>query len=632
MPTCSRSPIAAWKVYRLVLLAILGCSGGSHAHDASPAVTLVQDSREYRLGTRGDYHAIHTVRIHINDARALETARIQDFDFNARFERLELVAAYVQRPDGRRLRIRTSDVGTHPSWQAGAAVQYRDVRALRVVFNDLHVGDDIVVVTRQVSRPDQPFSKQFTVLVAPNAPVIHQGISLTIDAPAGLPLHARHTGFAAAAAVTSHGRTRYRWIGDGSGNPDPEPDAANESAFRAGLEVTSFASPSAAARAQAPAYRASARATPAITALAARLVRGVDDERGKALIIHRWVQERIRYQGMLFGREIWLPLHSAAQVLRRRAGDCKDHVVLMGAMLAAVGIASTPAQISWGLDLYTLPTVVHEGTFNHVITFIPSLNLYLDATNTHDDGRYLAWDQLDKVTLLIDTGEIGHTPASQSTTRAIDLTVAIAGDQTARFSHTVRGEGDDAGVLRRQYGRFAHNESIGWGDALLKQHGWHGRSTDQFGDTGQMSDSYTYRFQGSIDDFVPAGPAPEFAAASSLSDDIGRIAGIFSREQTRTQPRPCDASALREHATYTWPAGLDIDAVPADLDISNPVVRYAARYRRDGNSLSIDRHLEWGKAGSALCSAPEALEMAAAMLAIKHDTESRIRLKPAPPA
>jgi len=80
--------------------------------------------------------------------------------------------------------------------------------------------------------------------------------------------------------------------------------------------------------------------------------------------------------------------HAADTVLDNFYGDCKDHVTLLEAMLTAVGIESSPALINSG-NAYHLPTAPALGTINHVITYIPSLDLYLDPTAAQTEFGYL---------------------------------------------------------------------------------------------------------------------------------------------------------------------------------------------------------------------------------------------------
>ena len=71
--------------------------------------------------------------------------------------------------------------------------------------------------------------------------------------------------------------------------------------------------------------------------------------------------------------------HAATDVLALHYGDCKDHVMLLEALLAARGIVSNPALIAAG-GAYVLPDGPSPFYFNHLITYVPEFRLFLDST------------------------------------------------------------------------------------------------------------------------------------------------------------------------------------------------------------------------------------------------------------
>jgi len=128
--------------------------------------------------------------------------------------------------------------------------------------------------------------------------------------------------------------------------------------------------------------------TPAIRKLADQITHGVTDRREQARLLYNWVNQHIRYVAVYFGAGPVVP-HAAASVLEHRYGDCKDHVVLLQALLHAKGIAASPAMINAGVS-YRLPQVALSNTvFNHVITYLPEFDLFVDATE-----KYTAFGEL----------------------------------------------------------------------------------------------------------------------------------------------------------------------------------------------------------------------------------------------
>src|SRR5690606_21003711 len=103
--------------------------------------------------------------------------------------------------------------------------------------------------------------------------------------------------------------------------------------------------------------------------------------------------------------------NAADSILGNLYGDCKDHTVILGALLAAKGIASTPVLIGAGGGP-TLPQIAVLGRFNHAINYIPEFDLYLDSTSPYARfGQVPASDLGAPVVHAVD-GAIARTPAN----------------------------------------------------------------------------------------------------------------------------------------------------------------------------------------------------------------------------
>jgi transglutaminase-like putative cysteine protease len=158
----------------------------------------------------------------------------------------------------------------------------------------------------------------------------------------------------------------------------PERGRVELSDFAPAVHVTTFADRAALATAYQAGARPKTEPTPAIRALAQELTAGAATERDKVRRLYNWVSRHIRYVSLEIGAGGYIP-HAAQSILDNRYGDCKDHVVLLEALLRAVDIASTPALVNLGRAM-RLPELTLLTPFNHVITYVPSLGLYLDST------------------------------------------------------------------------------------------------------------------------------------------------------------------------------------------------------------------------------------------------------------
>ena len=118
--------------------------------------------------------------------------------------------------------------------------------------------------------------------------------------------------------------------------------------------------------------------TPKVSALADQLTQGVTDRRAQAQKLYEWVSAHIRYVGIELGTGSFVP-HDVDSIVANGYGDCKDHDVLLQALLKAKGIESQSILINSGNN-YTMPDTASFATLDHVITYIPEFRLYLDST------------------------------------------------------------------------------------------------------------------------------------------------------------------------------------------------------------------------------------------------------------
>ena len=120
--------------------------------------------------------------------------------------------------------------------------------------------------------------------------------------------------------------------------------------------------------------------TEGVAERARRLVEGVDSVPRQVEILSAYVQDQIRYEAIEFGRRAYIP-KTARETLRDRYGDCKDHAVLLYALLEAVGIDATLALVN--LSQQVLPGLPNTDQFDHMIVAVGDGDdwLFVDATD-----------------------------------------------------------------------------------------------------------------------------------------------------------------------------------------------------------------------------------------------------------
>ena len=606
------------RIYPLAFALAFALTSGlatAAANQSFPYRTL-EDDLHYQVDADGRTTETHTLRVRVATRDGVAPTRTQRLVFNSRYEQARVLRADIVKPDGRRVggaRIRTL------AQSVTGAAGLRDLRTLEVVFDGLAAGDTLRLVTRRTTSA-LFYRQHFYDIISPPPGGEDKVVTVIVDLPRAMaPLRTIARGFVAAPPLAEGGRIRYRWTGDGSANDPEEFAAADRSRYGKGIWLSTLPSFTTITAELAPHYRRRAVPDAQIIRIASEVTAGLDNPRAKVLAIQRWVQRHIRYRALYFGLSAWLPTHDAAAILRAGEGDCKDHVVLMQALLGSAGIASTPALMHIAFDGYSAPEQANPLMFDHVMTYVPALDLYVDAANREYAGGYLPTDRLDKFTLLILDGTTGRTPLRQDGATEHRLRMDVRADGSATFDYGVRATGMEAEPARNWFATRAAVPAGTFGAALMRDHGWNGPASEDRGDVDGTAPDYRYAYHGEIGSFLPAGPKAELPATSALLRGVAQVTDGYAAAPVRTQPFMCEPHDVREVATYVLPEELGFAAVPADVRAESAVVQFSAAYRLDGRTLTIERHLHLNKEGSMVCTPADREAMQPVLAAARDD-------------
>ena len=125
---------------------------------------------------------------------------------------------------------------------------------------------------------------------------------------------------------------------------------------------------------------------PSVRAAAAEATKGLVKDAEKTAALARFVQRELTYKAIEFGRRARLPA-AAAQTLRNKYGDCKDHALLLAQLLESAGVPAHLALVSFSEALH--PALPSLDQFDHMIVFLPSGKggTFLDCTGKSGDLR-----------------------------------------------------------------------------------------------------------------------------------------------------------------------------------------------------------------------------------------------------
>ena len=242
-----------------------------------------------------------------------------------------------------------------------------------------------------------------------------------------------------------------------------------------------------------------AAVTPRIQALADEITTGTADRRDQAHRIYDWVSKHIRYVAVFLGNGGYEP-HEAIRILENGYGDCKDHVVLLEALLKAKGIASLPVLIDSG-NRYRAPETATPALFNHVLSYLPELDLYADSTAGVGPFGTLPVTEYGKpVALAAEPGaSLTHLPlvATEENEETLQTTALLSADGTVSGQSTTTASGPFGIRLRQLAASIEEKGREQMAATQLRSLGWSGKGSFEF-------------------EPPRAGPAPTYAVSGSF--------------------------------------------------------------------------------------------------------------------
>lgn len=279
-------------------------------------------------------------------------------------------------------------------------------------------------------------------------------------------------------------------------------------------------------------------------------------------------------------------------MLKNQYEDCKDHVVLLEALLDAVGIPSSPALINLG-SAYKLSSVGVIQPLNHVITYIPSLDLYLDSTDQFTPFGLLIFEDMDKPTVLTALGKIGHTPrmnANQNVGKVqsklkIDRDGVIHGTSSV----TYQGVPEIDSRRNRFYEKSRSEQQVV--KELLQRFNETGDGSMDFPDPERIDQPYWIRAKFFLNPvtnipgrggmMVPVGMGPGGIAWAGADQPLVKDFDHTCRSQTHL-----------ESYSIEFPKNVTIDGVPQSIKFKNESVSYSSTYTIKDRVVEVNRVLQ----------------------------------------
>lgn len=572
-------------------LATLAFAAGSGPADLPSRVARLYVT--YTVNPDGSRVETRETAITILTQQAVEYGKQASVSHSTSVERAEILEAYTLKADGRRIEVPKSNYQLDINkGRDEASPAFSDRTRITIIFPDVAVKDTLVYKYR-IAETEPMFPGKFSVDERFSRYMAYDDVRVRFDAPAGMWTQHSVTDMASATDESRDGRRILEWTwknpapprqkraGYRAYNPDAEPGYAF-STFRSHAEI-----------AEAYWERARPKAVPSdrVRALAEEIAKSAKGQREQARALYEWVATNIHYAGNCVGVGAVVP-RDQSFVLDNKMGDCKDQATLLQALLAARGIASTQALVNSG-QTYRLPKVPVVSQVNHVIVYVPGLDLYLDPTSSTTPFGMLPLGDCDKPVLLVEGFRDGaRTPPLKS----------AANRQVTKSSLAVKADGSIGGVIDvTSSGLFAvtardamrlltpqqKDELL---ERMFKRDNKTGFGRLENDDPKPLKTDFSSKLTFETEEFAEM-PGPGAFTIGSMSVAGANLYSVLDStdEEEIGDETSCFGGTLVEEFVFRLPKGMKVIAIPKNVSLSNATVTYKATYSLKGGVLSARR-------------------------------------------
>jgi transglutaminase-like putative cysteine protease len=587
--------------------------------DYKPATTDERSIETTTVNADGSSVSIYESLTRIETQAAVEDEGHIDIPYNGKTEIVQILEAYTLQADGKKIKVPQSSIRTTGG---GSGNKFSETKHKVLIYPDVKVGSQLYLKYRDEER-SPPYTGHYisTQFFSPHFRYKNTQINLITNNKLPIQIDTKGMRGGLIKETKTHKHYRYTFKQDQVLPPEDSQNAYSD--FAPYFIASSFKDHVELGQAYQAGLKNKTNVTPELQALADNLTVGLTDEKAQVEALYQWVSKNIRYMAIYLSKGGVVP-HSAQSIYKNRFGDCKDHVVLLETLLKAKGIQSSTALIN-SRDAFSLPKLAVQTPFNHVINYIPSLDLYLDSTAQFAPFGTLPKEVMDKPVVLTGLNRLGHTPAMQAKDNRmvskVDILIYEDGSMQGT-SHTyatgavgidyrIEGAGnldyDDNDLVKS---RLAPANETGTGKIT---------TTDPFDLSIPFEEKATFNID----------PAANFPGPGAMTIPVGIAHGEIARlgrykiNTNLNFPYACYANIMEEHYSLTYPNTTKITRIPADVNYQNNSISYQASYKLTGNKIEVFRRYQSDNP-SHVCGAEKVFEKQAFFKVLQRDLKGQV--------
>ena len=577
---------------RAVLLGVvLAYALPAHSAD-TPDYRCTQYERVVTIDDSGRAVTRVALSLVLSSDAALQRFSQYAVSYDADLQTLTIDRAETVHANGESVAANLKDaVFDQPTPTTAAAPMFSSEHRRFVAFPAVRRGDTVQLSYTLTDRETMLPGKFNEIAYFPLTEVF-DNVRETLDTPVSMPVRidAKGMDFVSDTVQGMRHIQVYRYRTSDSGPTHEQADAVSPLDTGPYFVATNFADYAQLGQAYERRARPQMRASEPIRKLADQITQNVTDRRQQAALIYHWVSQNIRYLAAFVGSGSVIP-HSADEVLSNGYGDCKDHDALFIALLSAKGIRADSILINLG-NSYRLPSVPAWAAFNHAITWLPEFSVFADTTSGFSPFGTLTFASSDKPALDTVTGQILHTPPQNgaNSMSSSDYAIQISNNGDADIHGAFVLNGQAAFTPRLTLSQYKADR-IGY--ELLKRTGLTGSLRAAALGSDEIDQPLRLNIDGTVNNMaLMPGPAALAIPAMPGYSSIKAFADYVLAQASQPIDSPCVGTAVHEHYKVTLPANARIIAIPPEVDSRNGDIVYTASYRRNGETVEIDRMLQ----------------------------------------
>ncbi|MCF8190235.1 MAG: DUF3857 domain-containing protein [Polynucleobacter sp.] len=538
-----------------------------------------------------------------------------DLPYNSTLSKLEVLEAYTITTKGEKIPVAANAIRTVEDDNSSGAAMFSDQKHKIIIFPKVTPGSRTHYKTKLITyKPLLPGYFFTRLIFSPSVEV--QSYEYNLSYPEGLSLYTDIKGVKQTKDEVVDGMRQVSYSYQNLKMKKKEQYQVSDNDYAPHIFISSFPTQEAFAKAYEERIKDKFTFTPEIQKQADEITKGLekkvqndpklDLKKEQAKAIYHWVARNIRYVAIYLADGGIVP-HDANSVLKNRYGDCKDHNALLIALLAAKGIDATSALINSG-NAYTLPKYPVLGPFNHVITYIPAWNLYLDSTDEMAPYGVLPGDELDKPVLLTKLAKVGRTPKPKKEDSEMATGISMQIERDGRITGKAHTMYFGSAEINARYKYEGAETTLS--DKLVKSQLAKFRQTGE----GKITTSYVYDLNKPFTtdteftlDAVANVPGPG-AMTVPIGLAPGELAAIASDRPPEkfTLPYVCSTRMVGESYQIRFPDNTKVTRIPPNVSYKKAGIEYEATYNEVKNNIFVVRKLAIQRPG-AVCQ-PEELQ------------------------